>query len=231
MIRLPTLHLPLYPLEPKTLASYILLGISISAFASFWIWAMAHAVRTPRAPWTQRMLWFLCLLFNPTTTVWYWCVWKRWAFWTLVTPLLGIFAALPFVVRSLMTKADATQATNALFALGTNGLVIFMAVLMIFPLVMRLATILHLTKNPNLSAMERNDWVVSIGLPSIGFGAAFAYAIKYQMPWAFAALGWLLTLTVTGKFMVSNVANVLIPAGEEKREEFRTLHPPLSPQP
>lgn len=220
MIRFPTLQLPVHPLDAKTITSYVLLSVSVTIFAIFWVWAMAHAARTPRAPWTQRLLWFLCLLCNPITTVWYWCVWKRWAFWTLFTPLLGIFLTLPFAVRSLMTKADATNLTNGLFALGSNGLVIFLAVLFIFPVVMRLAVILHLTKNPAYTAIERNDWVVSIGLPSVGYGAAFAYAIKHLMPWAFATLGWMLVVGITGRLIVINVTRVILPAGEEKRTEF-----------
>ena len=221
----PTLNLPKLPLEPLALGSYIILSISVIAFAVFWIWALVHAARTPRAPWTQRLWWSLCLFINPSATIWYWCVWKRWAFWTLFTPLLGMFVALPFAVRSLMSKADATNLTNGLYALGSNGLVVFFAILLIYPVVLKLAVTLDATSNGQLSALDRNDWVLCLSFPMIGFGASLVYAVKHLRPWAFGSLAWLLTFSFVSKAMIWNVAPLLVPAGEERREIYKELHP------
>ncbi len=220
-IYIPVLALQSEPLSALSLAAFILLGISILGFVFFWIWAIIHAYRTPGAPFGQKLFWSIAILINPTATVWYWCVWQRWAFWTLFTPLSGIFIALPFVVRSLMTKADATLLTNTLFALGSNALVIFFAILLIFPLILRLITILHLTKSREISAMEKNDWVVTIALPNIGYGIALFYAVRNLRSWAFAGLGWMIIIVIVGKIMLMNLAPVVIPAGEEKREEYK----------
>jgi len=212
---------PNEPLSALSLAAFILLGISIAGFIFFWIWALIHAYRTPRAPFGQRLFWALAILMNPTATVWYWCVWQRWAFWTLFTPLIGIFIALPFVVRSLMSKADATTLTNTLFALGGNSLIIFFAILLIFPIILRLMTILHLTKSTEISAMEKNDWVVTLAFPSIGYGVAMFYCVRYLRSWAFASIAWMILLIIVGNSMISNIAPSVIPAGEEKREEYK----------
>lgn len=222
-IRIPALMVPSEPLSALSLAAFILLGISIAGFIFFWIRAIFHSYRTPRAPFGQRLFWALAILINPTATVWYWCVWQRWAFWTLFTPLIGIFIALPFVVRSLMSKADATTLTNTLFALGSNGLVIFFAILLIFPIILRLMVILHLTKSTEISAMEKNDWVVTLAFPSIGYGVALFYCVRYLRAWAFAGIGWMALLVIAGTIMISNVAPSIIPAGEERREEYKAI--------
>jgi hypothetical protein len=227
-MRLPLLRFPSFPFEPMVWTWYGLLGISVVLFVGLWIWALVHAARTPRATWTQKLVWSLCILLNPTATIWYWCVWKRWVFWLMFTPLLGIFVALPFVVRTLMTKADATILNNYLFALWSNTLVIFFAILLIFPVVLRLVVALNLTVNGEVTALDRNDWVVSIAFPVIGFGAALAYATKYLKAWAFASIAWLVVIAYVGQAMIANVSPLLIPAGQMKREEFK-LHRPPSP--
>jgi hypothetical protein len=221
MLRVPILTLPQHPLGPMTWVAYILLGISLLIFIFFWIWALVHAAKTPRAPWVQRLLWSLCLLFNPSATIWYWCIWKRWAFWALFTPLLGMFVALPFVTRSLMSKADATGTTNALFALGSNRLVLICAILLIYPIILRLSVILHLAKNTESTAMERNDWVLILALPTVGFGSAMTYAAKYMKTWALVSLAWLIAFSIAGKVMIFNITPALLPAGDEKREEYK----------
>lgn len=221
MLYLPALTIPKLPLGIWTLISYILLGLSILIFVFFWIWALIHAAKTPRAQWGQRLLWSLCIIINPSSTIWYWCIWKRWAFWALFTPLLGMFVALPFVTRSLMTKADATWLTNALFALGGNGLVILFAILLIYPLVLKLNVVLHLSKNTDVTALDRNDWVLILALPIIGFGSALTYAAKYLKPWALVSLAWLIIFSLAGKAMFYNITPALIPAGDEKRTEFK----------
>jgi len=208
-------------LPPKYLFSYGLLGISAACYVGFWLWGMIHAAATPKASLTQRIFWAGAMLVNPIMTVWYWYIWKRWAFWLMFTPILGIFVSLPFVVRSLLSKAAATQVTNTLFALGTQQLVVVTAVLMIFPLLLRLVALLHLGKNADLSAMDRNDWVVALSFPVYGFGAGLAYTARHQRPWAIAGLVWWILIVYTGRFMAPNISKALLPAGETKREEFR----------
>ncbi|MHB8831004.1 MAG: hypothetical protein ACYC44_02735 [Patescibacteria group bacterium] len=161
------------------------------------------------------------MLINPSATIWYWCIWKRWAFWSFFTPLLGAFIALPIVTRSMMTKADATMLTNTLFALGSNRLVLIFAILLIYPTIMKLATVLHLAKNADIPALEKNDWVMTLALPVIGFGTALTYTAKNMKPWALVSLGWLVALSLAGQSMATNIAPILVPAGDEKREEFR----------
>ncbi len=221
MLKIPTLILPPTPLSPWFLIAYILFGISLLALVFFWIWALIHAARTPRASWGQRLIWGICLLINPSATIWYWCIWKRWAFWSFFTPLLGAFIALPIVTRSMMTKADATMLTNTLFALGSNRLVLIFAILLIYPTVMKLATVLHLAKNADIPALEKNDWVMTLALPVIGFGTALTYTAKNMKPWALVSLGWLIAVSLVGGSMATNIAPILVPAGDEKREEFK----------
>ncbi len=219
MLKFPGLIFP-SALSTWLLVAYILLGISLVALIFFWIWAFVHAARTPRASWGQRFVWALYLLINPSATIWYWCIWKRWAFWSLFTPLLGVFIALPFVIRSMMTKADASNLTNALFALGSNRLVILFAVMLIYTIVVRFAVVMHLSKNTEVTAMDRNDWVLTLALPFIGFGSAMTYTSKYMKPWALASLAWLIGLAIVGKLMISNLTPIILPVGEEKRVEF-----------
>lgn len=220
MLKIPTLILPPTLLSPWFLIAYILFGISLAAFAFFWVWALVHAARTPRASWGQRLLWGALLFINPPAIIWYWCIWKRWAFWSLFTPLLGVFVALPFVTRSMMTHADATILTNALFAFGSNRLVLVFAILLIYPTVMRLAAVLHLAKNAEIPALEKNDWVMTLALPIIGFGTGLTYTAKHMKPWALISLGWLVAISLAGRSMATNIAPILLPAGDEKRLYF-----------
>jgi hypothetical protein len=205
----------------RDLAAQLLFGISLLAYAGFWLWAMVHATQTPRATNEQRMLWIVAMIANPLTAIWYWYVWKRWAFWTLFTPVLGFFLSLPFIVRSVLSHADATALTNALFALGSSRQVILVAVLMIFPLILTMAALFHLGKNTQLTAMDRNDWIVSLALPLFGFGAGIAYTARYERRWAVAGLIWMVILVASLKGVSQNISHALIPVGEEKREEFR----------
>ncbi|MBU2566083.1 hypothetical protein KKG46_00815, partial [Patescibacteria group bacterium] len=77
LFKIPTFVLPTEPLSPFSLAAFVLLGISILTFIVFWFWALYHAYRTPRAPYSQRLFWAISILINPTATIWYWCVWQR----------------------------------------------------------------------------------------------------------------------------------------------------------
>lgn len=208
-------------LPPKYIISYILFGVSALCYAIFWLWGIVHAASTPKTSLLQRLFWSGSMLVNPSTTVWYWYIWKRWAFWLLFTPIFGAFVSLPFVVKSVLSKAAATELTNTLFALGTQRLVVIVAILMIFPLVLRLVALLHLTRNNDLTAMDRNDWVVALAFPIFGFGAGLAYTARYQRRWALVSLGWWVAIVLAARFMSINISDALIPAGEERREEFR----------
>lgn len=205
----------------RDFAAEILFWISLLVYAGFWLWAIVHAMQTPRATSEQRTLWVIAMIANPLTAISYWCVWKRWAFWALFTPIFGFFISLPFIVRSVLSHADATALTNGLFALGSSRHVILAAALMVFPLILTLAALLHLSKNTELTAMDRNDWIVSLALPLFGFGAGIAYTARYERRWAIAGLVWCVMLVATLKGISQNVSHALIPAGEEKREEFR----------
>lgn len=195
--------------------------LSVLGYLIFWVWAFLHATHTPRASAQQRSLWAIAMVINPSTIVWYWYVWKRRAFWALFTPILGAFISLPFVVRSFLSKTDETTLTNILYGLGSARLVILVSALLIFPLVLRLAALFHLGKNTDLSAMDRNDWIVSLALPVFGFGAAIAYCARFRRIWAIVGLLWMLVIGVTLKTMTVNISNALIPAGEERRGEVR----------
>jgi len=120
-----------------------------------------------------------------------------------------------------MTSAEATNVNDYLFAFGSNTLVIFFAILLIFPIVLRLIVTLNLTVNGEVTALDRNDWVLSIAFPIIGYGAALVYAIKHLKAWAFASIAWVIVIAAVGQAMVANVSPLLIPAGQEKREEFK----------
>lgn len=212
----------LIALTSKTLFFHALLAVSAAGYAAFWIWGMVHASSTPKASPAQRVFWAGSMFVNPSMAVWYWYIWKRWAFWLLFTPIFGLSVSLPFVVRSLLSRADATKLTNALFALGTQRLVVLVAVLLVFPLILRLAALLHLGRNTELSAMQRNDWVVGLALPVFGYGAGLAYCARYRRVWALVSIVWWIAVAISLPLMFTNIARALIPAGEERREEFRT---------
>lgn len=204
--------------------------ISIFIYGVFWIWAMLHAGTTPHSKRSQRILWVGSMLINPSTAVWYWYIWKRWAFWLLFTPILSFFIALPWVVRSVLSKAEATALTDILFSIGTPRFVIFLAIITFFPLILRLASLLHLGRNKALNAMDRNDWVVAIALPLFGFGAAFAYSTKHQRRWAIASMAYWVALSVSAGYVWPNVSLALQSRGEQRREEFKMRPAPPLPR-
>ena len=206
---------------PKLTIAYVLLAISALSYGYFWVWAMIHAGSTPKATIAQRAFWAGSMLTNPSAAIWYWYIWKRWAFWLLFTPVLGIFISFPIIVRASLTAAEASSFTNILFALGPTRLIILVAVLMVFPLILRLAALLHLGRNTELSAMNRNDWVVSFALPLFGFGAGFAYCAKHQKSWAFAGLAWWIAISLSFGFLWGNFSKELVSVGEGRREQFR----------
>lgn len=212
---------------PKVIAAEALLGLSVLMYAGFWVWAVIHAVQTPRATKQQRLLWGIALVANPSTAVWYWYVWKRRAFWALFTPLFGALVSLPLVVRSALSNTEATTFTYILYGLGSARLVILLAALMTFPIILRLAALFHLGKNTELSAMDRNDWIVSLALPIFGLGAGIAYCSRYRRVWAMVGLVWSVLFAFTLKTVIINISQALIPAGEERRIELRPSPNPL----
>lgn len=205
----------------QTSIGHVIFYASLLTYGGFWIWAIVHALRTPRATSGQRALWCIAMIANPATAVWYWYIWKRWAFFALFTPILVAFLSFPIVVRSILTKADKTIISNILFGLGTPRLVILVAVLMIFPLLLKLAALLHIGKNTELTAMDRNDWVVSLALPVFGYGAGIAYCSRYRRRWAMIGLAWWVVILIALKSVTINVTSALVQEGDEKRIEFR----------
>ncbi len=198
----------------------VLFWLSVAFYVVFWIWAVLHATRTPRADKLQRALWGIAMLANPTTAVWYWYIWKRWAFIALFTPVLVAFASFPLVIRSVLTKAEEGALTNLLFSLGSGRLVILVAVLMVFPLVLRLIAILDIGKNAKLTAMDRNDWIVAIALPIFGYGAAVAYCARTRKGWALVGLLWWVVILLALGEVVQNVLPALTQAGDILRQTF-----------
>lgn len=202
---------------PETLLAQILFVISCLVYSGFWIWGILHAINTPKASNAQRALWGVAMIANPATAVWYWYIWKRWAFWTLFSPVLIGFFTLPLVVRAVLHQADASAISNFLYALGSARLVILIAILMIFPLVLRLRALAHLTKNTTLTAMDRNDWAISLALPIFGFGAGIAYCSKWSRNWAMIGLLWGVVITIALWAVTQNISPVLVQAGEDMR--------------
>ncbi|MBI5654623.1 hypothetical protein HZC53_03160 [Candidatus Uhrbacteria bacterium] len=205
------------------IAAYAILAFSSVVYTFFWIWGMVHAASTPKARTDQRIYWSLAMFINPSSAIWYWYVWKRWAFWVLFTPFLGVFISLPFVVRTLLTHGAKTLIANALYALGPTWLVVLLATLLIYPLILKLAAIFHLGHNADLNAMDRNDWVISLSLPIYGLGAGMAYCAKYRRPWAIATLVWWIAMAAITGSVGSNIGKALVPAGVEKREQQQNL--------
>jgi hypothetical protein len=207
-------------LQLKSPQGELLFLVSSLVYTVFWVWAVIHATHTPRANIWQRALWGIAIVANPFAAVWYWYIWKRQVFWALFTPFLGATISLPFAIRTVLSKADTTALTDILFALGSARLLILVATLMIFPLLLRLAALIHLGKNTELSAMDRNDWIVSLALPIFGYGAGIAYCAHYRRAWAIVGLAWSLVIAIALKTVTVNIGQALVPAGQEKRVEI-----------
>ncbi|MCR4279110.1 MAG: hypothetical protein NUV81_04415 [bacterium] len=201
-----------------SILALILFWLSLAFYVIFWCWAVIHAYQTPGADPMQKRLWCVALVVNPLTAVWYWYIWKKWAFIALFTPLLIAFISFPFAVRMALSHAEATAVTNLLFSFGSGRLVILTAILMVFPLLLRLVAILDLGKNTKLTAMDRNDWIVAIALPIFGFGAAIAYCARARRGWALVGLIWWIVIVLALLELVENVSPALIEAGNQLRE-------------
>jgi hypothetical protein len=172
---------------------HIIFVLSALCFAVFWGWATWHAATTPNSSSSQKVFWAGSMLLNPLTAVWYWYIWKRWAFWLLFTPLLTTFATSPFIGKRLLAKSNAGS-IEALFAFLTKPgawlYLVGISIFVVFPLILRLVALVHLGKNKQVSALDRNDWIVALALPLFGFGAGIAYCAQHRRNWAIASLVW-----------------------------------------
>lgn len=141
------------------------------------------------------------MVLNPITAVWYWYIWKRWAFWLLFTPLVLGFATAPFIAKRILIRSDLStfeQLFAKIMAPGAWVYLLATSIFIIFPLLLRLIALLHLGKNKNISALNRNDWIVALALPIFGFGAGVAYCAQHRRKWAIGSLIWWLALALIG---------------------------------
>lgn len=174
-------------------------------FAFLWGWGVVHAFLTPKEPWSRRGLWVAAMVVNPGTAIWYWYVWKRWAFWALFAPALVFLAFLPLTLEALVQAlavrdlADRFVAIATLFLQNVVDAIPLMALvpLVAFPFILRLAALVHLGRNADLKAADRNDYAIAFALPIVGFGGAIAYCFKWRRIWAALGLGWFLIATGT----------------------------------
>ncbi len=194
-----------------TLSLYhVIFGFSALVYVFFWGWGIFHAWATPQATRIQKAYWIIAMIINPSTAVWYWYTWKRWAFWTLFTPYLGVFISFPFVIRSMFKRAVETNLTEILLSFGSPSFIVFLATLAIFPLILRFVAIIHLARNTKFSAMDRNDWVVSLAMPVFGFGAGLVYCAAHRRIWALVSLLWLLVLAIAMHVLILNMISAFV---------------------
>lgn len=174
----------------------LLYGITL---AFLWGWAIIHAFTTPHIPFSRRGLWTIALCCNPLASMWYWYIWKRWAFWTLFAPAF-IFAAffpqlLEAIIRILSIREIGDRFVHIATAILTNTIDVIPLPIAIplfaFPFVLRLAALAHLGGNNDLEAADRNDHAVTFALPLFGFGAAMTYVLKWRRGWAVAGFCWI----------------------------------------
>jgi hypothetical protein len=173
----------------------ILYGVLL---ALLWGWSVFHAYTTPKSAFSRRGLWTLALIINPLASMWYWYVWKRWAFWALFAPAVLFTAFLPFtlegLIRTFTARDIADRFVNVSTAILENVIdaipLTVLIPLVVFPFILRLATLAHLGGSRELDAPDRNDYAVTFALPFFGYGAAMAYALKWRRGWALAGLCW-----------------------------------------
>jgi hypothetical protein len=174
-------------------------------FAVLWGWSAVHALLTPHEDWSRRTLWTVAILINPATAIWYWYIWKRWAFWVLFVPALCFLAFLPVTLGALVQAFAVRDIANRFVNIATlflNNVVdaiplAFLIPLVAFPFVLRFAALAHLGGNSQLKAADRNDHAIAFALPLFGFGGALAYCIKWRRVWAALGLVWVLIMTTT----------------------------------
>ncbi len=169
-------------------------------FAFLWGWSLIHAYTTPKIAFSRRGLWTLAIIINPLASMWYWYIWKRWAFWAIFGPVILFSAFLPFALEGLIRTFIARDIAVRFVNISTTILEdIITAIplpilipLVVFPFILRLATLAHLGGSKDLDASDRNDYAVAFALPLFGYGAAMAYAFKWRRGWTLAGLCWFL---------------------------------------
>lgn len=180
----------------------VLYGVT---FAFLWGWSVVHAILTPRVEWGRRGLWTAAMVVNPMSAMWYWYVWKRWAFWVLFAPALAFMATLPFALEQMIRAFTARDVADRFVTLGTLFLnnvldaipLPILIPLAVLPFILRLAALAHLGANKDLTAPDRNDQAIAFALPLFGFGAALTYCFKWRRAWAALGLAWFVLGTGT----------------------------------
>lgn len=178
--------------------TFILLCAYTALLALLWGWAIYHAFTTPRTPFSRRGLWSATLLINPLASMWYWYVWKRWAFWSLFIPTLVFSAFLPQALQEVLQTLSArdladrfVSVMNVILTNAIDVIPLFIAIpLFAFPFIMRLAALAHLGGNHKLEAGDRNDQSITFSIPFFGYGAALSYCFQWRRGWALAGLIW-----------------------------------------
>lgn len=168
--------------------------------AFMWGWSLIHAYTTPKVAFSRRGLWTIALLINPLASMWYWYIWKRWAFWAIFAPVILFSTFLPFALEGLIRTFIARDIADRFVTISTTILeniieaipLPILIPLVVFPFILRLAALAHLGGSKELEAPDRNDYAVAFALPLFGYGAAMAYAFKWRRGWALAGLCWFL---------------------------------------
>jgi hypothetical protein len=177
---------------------FVALAVYASLLAFLWGWAIIHAITTPKVDFSRRGLWVGALAVNPLATMWYWYIWKRWAFWALFFPAVAFTAFLPFALeqtlRVLSMRDVADRFVAVMGVILTHVIdplpIAFVIPLFTFPFIFRLAALTHLGGNKELESADRNDQAVSFALPFFGFGASMTYCLKWRRGWAITGLVW-----------------------------------------
>ena len=180
--------------------TFLVLVLYGALLAFLWGWAIVHAFTTPRVDFSRKGLWTLALVLNPMASMWYWYIWRRWAFWSLFTPVILFATFLPSmlerILQALSIRAMADRFVNIMTVILENVIEIIplpiLIPLMVFPFILRLAALAHLGGNTNLDAPDRNDHAVTFALPVFGYGAAMTYCMRWRKGWALAGLIWFL---------------------------------------
>jgi hypothetical protein len=193
----------------------VALALYVSLLAFLWTWAIIHALTTPKVDFSRRGLWAAAMIVNPLAAMWYWYIWKRWAFWSLFFPaiLFTLFLpkALAQLLRVLTMRDVADRFVSVMEFILTrviDSIPLIIAVpLFTFPFILRLAALAHLGGNNQLEAADRNDQAVTLALPFFGFGGAMAYCLKWRRGWAVAGISWfIVAVWVTWVLLVKNLA-------------------------
>ena len=173
-------------------------------------WAIYHAATTPKEEASRRALWVMALIINPMATMWYWYIWRRWAFWALFGPALAFLLFIRPTLDGIIQAFTARDIANRFVSLGTwflDGVLEVIPLpillpLLVVPFLHQLAALAHLGGNSDLKASDRNDMAISFALPIVGFGASQAYCFKWRRGWALVGLAWFILFAgVIGAFI------------------------------